>query len=1035
SDGESFRVQYRISDPVGATSDSWMDFFVASDAVGHPPVARDDRAVVDDPELTAVTVPVLDNDSDPDGDVADLELSVVGSSATVVEGRDGQLAQLEIPLADKPQVVGYVITDSQGLTAHAVVRVPAAGEDVDLPPVWKASGACADEVELSAGRTEPGISFDGAEDPQVIDLGDCGFIDPEGGAVRFVSEQSLTSGVTGNLATKVEDGTRFTLSDSNGGKTPYTDVLTFVVTDAPGDETGNEVVVQIPVGVTATTDAAVNEPPTWPRTDSIEVTQDGEPSLPVDLTKLAKDPEGDDLSFEVEPGEGLSVEGDPSGGTLRLVGSKDLALGSGAAAVTVWADDGQEGHTPVKKELPVTGIKTNKAMPTLRPVPTVDDATRDERSTVNVLEGSTDPLGKGLEVISAEVGANPGQLSFDPGGEVSFTPAQVGAATVSFVVADDLDRRVAGTVTYSVAAPPGPPTTPQVLDFTYDSVTLRWGQAEDNASPIERYDVTSSPGGVVASCGTELSCTVDGLNPGTAYTFTVTATNEKGEGEPSPPSPPVTPDECPKAPQNASLAFVVDSNPTAGGQLVAKWAAPENNGTPISGYEITVDPGGQVLTPGAAATEQVISGLTNGVQHNVTIRARNRCEGEWGDEALAGPATPAGVPAAPTAVSATVIDDRVGGRVSLEWNAPSSGGSPSNNGDEVSEYTIREVSGRRQAETIQASQVSLAGSRATYELAVDRKQADLRFTVEANNKAGVGPASAASQAVSAPSAPTPPTITAAKATDDGTVGLDRKVRLTWNPPGDTGGPASLPISEYQYRIGSGGWQALAGDGLITGLTNGTEYRFQVRAWNGSYWSDPSAQSAAVTPYGPVSRPNVSSSRLNAQRVRFTWSPPSPATNGRPITSVRYRINSGGWVGTGESGSVDAGSGYNQTFTVTVRRCDSEGQCAERSVSKSTDAPPPPTISISWGDYGSWPGCAGCKRIQGSMANFPANTTVTIDCTDDVDGVYYSFNVTTDAAGNGRWGSSWCYWGEPKPHYTWVTARGYPARSGNLKKDW
>lgn len=70
-----------------------------------------------------------------------------------------------------------------------------------------------------------------------------------------------------------------------------------------------------------------------------------------------------------------------------------------------------------------------------------------------------------------------------------------------------------------------------------------------------------------------------------------------------------------------------------------------------------------------------------------------------------------------------------------------------------------------------------------------------------------------------------------------------------------------------------------------------------------------------------------------------------------------------------------------------------------------------------------------------MANFPANTTVTIDCTDDVDGVYYSFNVTTDAAGNGRWGSSWCYWGEPKPHYTWVTARGYPARSGNLKKDW
>lgn len=968
-DGYADSVPYRIADPVGATGESKIVVLVSSEAVGRPPIARDDRATVDDPDLTSVQVPVLDNDSDPDGDVADLELSVIGSNATVVEV-DGE-SRLEIPLTDQPQIVVYRITDAQELTAHAVVRVPAAGEGVNQPPLWKAAGPCADEVEMPSGRTERGIVFEGADGPQTIDLAECGFSDPEGNKVRFVSEKSLQSGVTGKLAAAVKDPTVFTVNDTKGGTSPYVDVLTLVVTDAPDGDTGKEILVQVPVGVIAETDKAVNEPPRWRQTTSIQVTQDGEPSLPVDLTRLVEDPEDDDLTFTAEVGRGLSVDGNPEDGTLRLIGSKDLPLGDGAASVTVSVTDGQDDHEPVEAEFSVSGIMTNKAMPTLRPVATVDDATRGERSTVNVLEGSTDPVGEGLQVVSAEAGANPGEVSFDPGGDVGFTPARVGPATVSFVVADDLGREVAGTVTYSVAAPPDPPTTPQVLDFTYNSVSLRWGQAEDNASPIERYDITARPGGATASCGTELSCTVGGLTPGTAYTFTVTATNEKGEGKPSPASAPATPDECPKAPQNVSLSFVAESNPATGGHLVARWSRPENNGTPIAGYEISVEPGGQVLNPGPSAAQQEITGLTNGTEHNITIRARNQCEGEWGEEALAGPATPAGRPAAPTGVSATVIDDRVGGRVSLQWNAPTSSGSPSNNGDEVSEYTIREVSGRRPTETIQASQVSLAGSAATYELAVDRQQPDLRFTVEATNKAGTGTASGASQPVSAPSAPGAPGINAVTAT-----GQNGQVNIAWTPPADTGGAASIQQVQYRSNVDPT-WRNLPGSNLIDGLANGQSYTVQLRALNERYPSDPSAQSGAVVPYGPLGEVTLTGSEpANQPYANFSWT--TPSGNGREITSRRVTVN-GALVSSAASGSARTSpNAWSTTFTVEVRVEDAAGQVKTAVKQFTTSAEPLPHWSTKLQGSRGADSFANTNTSGGSV-RIPAWTTVTIAC--------------------------------------------------------
>ena len=72
------------------------------------------------------------------------------------------------------------------------------------------------------------------------------------------------------------------------------------------------------------------------------------------------------------------------------------------------------------------------------------------------------------------------------------------------------------------------------------SASVTWAAPDTGGAAISSYTVTASPGG--ATCATsERTCTVVGLENGTAYTFSVQATNELGIGPASPASGAVTP--------------------------------------------------------------------------------------------------------------------------------------------------------------------------------------------------------------------------------------------------------------------------------------------------------------------------------------------------------------------------------------------------------------------------------------------------------------------------------------------------------------
>ena len=126
------------------------------------------------------------------------------------------------------------------------------------------------------------------------------------------------------------------------------------------------------------------------------------------------------------------------------------------------------------------------------------------------------------------------------------------------------------------AQKPGAPGAPTSVTATGGDTkaTVSWSApASDNGSAITQYDVTSSPGGLTANTsGTSVDVT--GLTNGTAYTFTVTATNANGTGPASAASNSVTPAQTISTTPTElnSVALDVNAITVSSNSIGARWA-------------------------------------------------------------------------------------------------------------------------------------------------------------------------------------------------------------------------------------------------------------------------------------------------------------------------------------------------------------------------------------------------------------------------------------------------------------------------------
>ena len=117
---------------------------VSAAAPLQAPIARDDAVPTAEAlDRSSASVDVLDNDSDPDGDV-DSD-TVTSQDPGVRVGDDGELT---VDVSESPRYVLYTLTDPDGLTSSAVVRVP--GSVLAEPEV---DPSAVGSLQVKAGQT------------------------------------------------------------------------------------------------------------------------------------------------------------------------------------------------------------------------------------------------------------------------------------------------------------------------------------------------------------------------------------------------------------------------------------------------------------------------------------------------------------------------------------------------------------------------------------------------------------------------------------------------------------------------------------------------------------------------------------------------------------------------------------------------------------------------------------------------------------------------------------------------------------------
>ena len=142
----------------------------------------------------------------------------------------------------------------------------------------------------------------------------------------------------------------------------------------------------------------------------------------------------------------------------------------------------------------------------------------------------------------------------------------------------------------------------------------------NGGSPITEYTAISAPGGITGTINQAESGTiiVSGLTNGTAYTFSVTATNAIGISNGSTISNSVIP-------LTVSVAPTIGTATSGDGEVSVAFTAPfSDGGSPITGYTATSSPGGLTGTVSQAGSGIIIvSGLTNGTAYTFSVTATN----------------------------------------------------------------------------------------------------------------------------------------------------------------------------------------------------------------------------------------------------------------------------------------------------------------------------------------------------------------------------------------------------------------------------
>lgn len=1024
---------YRVRDRLGKEGTATIRVGIApAEDLNQAPYAVKDAVVVRPGR--EIAVPVMLNDSDPEGDTISLvEDALVlpeeeGLSARV----SGDRVLVEAPDRAVETSLQYTISDARGATADAVLQItvdedvpllaPIARDDRVLPA--DLAGSLTTEVDILANDEDP----DGTTEALDVEVG-------TGGTLLDNGKVEVTVGEEMQLI-------RYTLTDRDDLATSafifvpaVKDLRPSLISTDPVEVISGETKV-LPLAeyvnvagggtVTITEHAKVSAV----HADGADLVQDGSTLV---YTSAAGFFGNDALSFEVTDGTGPD---DPEGrkSTLSIPikvlppenqppaftrGELNVAPGEDAtsldlAALTTDPDPEDAGkHTFTLVDSPGNGVSARLEGATLF-AEAASNAKKGttETVTIRISDGETEPI-EGTVVLRvtastrAPATANPDTIDEANQGETisvpvldnDFNPFPETPLKLISVVPET----GAGTASVdgdNVTVTPGAKFVGTlVLRYTIQDATEDVDRQVDGRVVLTVQGVPDAPGRPQVTSVQDRTVVVSFSAPSnngaeiTKYTLSSVSGNPYSK-------------ECSSTTctldgltNNVEYTFAVtatnrvgDSEPSGASEIArpdarpdtptpptlvfgdksldVAWKTPTTPGSPVESYTLQISP-----APPSGITEK--TGVTGnsmtweGLENGTSYQVRVQAHNRAPDpSAWSGPSL-AMVPAGPPMQPDAPTTAELD-PVGAQAQMEVRWKAPNDNGDAISGYQLQVLRGGTTVNTI-----PVAAGQTRHAVQVDTSEVGYTYIIHAENKAGWGEWSSPSaerRGVIAPGAPTNVSATAGNNT----------VKVTYSA-GPRNGARTNEI-QYQFKVNNGNWRTDWSNGTISsGVNNNGEYTIYVRAVatvaGTTYTGAASAGSNRVAPSGPPGKPSVSGT-VNGTTINWSWSPPS-----RNGSDIRMRWNDGGgwssWSGWNPGGnSTSPNYGYSKTRTLTVQVEDRAGRTAQASVTRTTGAEPKPEVWVSRGSVAPFGCTTTCNYVKLRMSdNFPSGTWA-VQCFDD-----------------------------------------------------
>lgn len=469
-------VQVRVNgSPLGAAS---LDHVTV---INNLPVAEDDTATT--LENTAMVIPVLDNDNDPDGHT----IRVGGWGPVTDAGGQAALNPDGTMLYTPP--AGFVGTDR--FSYHILDNY--GGSDGAFVYVTVQRGDTAPDAVDDTATT--------AEDTAVTIFILSNDMDLSGG---FPILTDVTPGAHGSISIN---------GDSTITYTPFanffgTDSLVYTIADGDGDLDS----ATVSITVTGVNDApdAVN--------DSVSILEDT--PVTIDVRANDSDPENDQLSVVTTSQPVFGTLATNADGTLTYTPAANY---SGSASFTYTVADGNGGSDTATVTIDISSV--NDA-----PNAVNDSASTPEDAVlgVNVLANDSDPESQSLTVSAVTQGAH-GSVAVSLGVNVVYTPAPnyFGPDSFTYTIADGNGGSDTATVSINVTAlndsPDAVNDSGSTLEDAPVTLDVRTNDSDPEDNPLSLYLVTQGAhGSVVINGGGTITYTpAANYNGPDAFTYTI----------------------------------------------------------------------------------------------------------------------------------------------------------------------------------------------------------------------------------------------------------------------------------------------------------------------------------------------------------------------------------------------------------------------------------------------------------------------------------------------------------------------------------